>query len=236
MVKAETEPALREFVVATWPDDARRPSHPIFRVETGDPTAVILKIAATEAIELIVMGTQGLGGVRKWLLGSTTERVLRRTPVPVLAVPPAGKEPRVSRILAATDFSEPSITAVKTAAALAQQFSATLSLAHIVEPMTVPPQWHSLVEESDETRVADAGARLKALAEQWCGSQGCETSVSAGRPADLIGSIAEDRGADLIVMGLTGDQGPLAPRPGSIAYRVLGSTTVPVLVVPPSRP
>ena len=39
--------------------------------------------------DLIVMGTQGLGGFRKWLLGSTTERLLRRT-----HVPGAGRTPR----------------------------------------------------------------------------------------------------------------------------------------------
>ena len=48
----------------------------------------------------------------------------------------------------------------------------------------------------------------------------------------MIGSIARDRGMQLIVMGLASDRGVFAPRPGSIAYRVLCSTTVPVLVVP----
>jgi nucleotide-binding universal stress UspA family protein len=57
--------------------------------------------------------------------------------------------------------------------------------------------------------------------------------VSLGRPADSIASIAEEREAGLIVMGLIGDQGALAPRPGSIAYRVLCLAHVPVLVVPP---
>ena len=77
--------------------------------------------------------------------------------------------------------------------------------------------------------------RLKALAEQCCGPQGCEAIVSVGRPADVIGSIATDHRTQLIVMGLSGDQGPFARRPGSIAYRVLCSTAVPVLVVPASH-
>jgi nucleotide-binding universal stress UspA family protein len=45
----------------------------------GNPADVILETAAKERSDLIVMGTHGLGGIRKWLLGSTTERVLRRT-------------------------------------------------------------------------------------------------------------------------------------------------------------
>jgi hypothetical protein len=46
--------------------------------------------------------------------------------------------------------------------------------------------------------------------------------------------MAEQHGAGVVVMGLTGDQGPLATRPGSIAYRVLSHARVPVLVVPPA--
>jgi hypothetical protein len=101
---------------------------------------------------LIVAGTQGLGGMRKWLLGSTTERLLRHTQIPVLAVPPDRSEANVStaggaievgRILAATDFSESSLAAVKYAAQLAGHFSAKLILAHVVEPVIVPAQWRS---------------------------------------------------------------------------------------------
>ena len=57
----------------------------------GEPAAAIFEAATADATDLIVMGTQGLGGFRKWLLGSTTERLLRRTHLPVLAVPLAGE-------------------------------------------------------------------------------------------------------------------------------------------------
>jgi hypothetical protein len=73
-----------------------------------------------------------------------------------------------------------------------------------------------------------------ALAGQICGSRGCDDIVVLGRAADLIGAIARDVGVQLIVMGLASDRGVFAPRPGSIAYRVLCSTSVPVLVVPTS--
>ena len=243
LAKAETEPALREFVAATWPDGTAPSVQPIFRTPIGDPATVILETAAHEAVDLIVMGTQGLGGFRKWLLGSTTERLLRRSHVPVLVVPlseqsdvPAVNAPfAIGHILAATDFSEASVAAVTYAAQLAQRFSATLALTHVVESLTVPPRWRPLAEESDEARIATARDRLKALADESCGAQECEVIAAVGRPADVIGSIANDRRTQLIVMGLSSDQGPFAPRPGSIAYRVLSSTTIPVLVVPASQ-
>jgi nucleotide-binding universal stress UspA family protein len=240
LAKMDTEPALREFVAATWPDGTAPSVQTIFKTPSGDPVTVILETAASEAADLIVMGTQGLGGFRKWLLGSTTERLLRRTHLPVLAVP-LGEESsgqgvnatvEVGRILAATDFSESSVAAVQYALQLAPPSSAGLVLAHAVEPFSAPPEWQPLAEESTERRVAHARDRLKVLAEQCCGPEGCEAIVSVGRTAEVIGAIAEKRRVQLIVLGLNSDQGPLAPRPGSIAYRVMSSATVPVLVVP----
>lgn len=242
--KAETEAALREFVAAAWGDVAP-PVEIILKTANGDAASAILEAAAKEGVGLIVVGTQGLSGVRKLLLGSTTERILRRTPVPVLAVPSAATEssgaaPRrkrfeLERVLAATDFSEPSVRALETAADFAQQFSATLMLVHVVEQLAVPAPWSSVVGESERTRNDEARVRLEELASRVCGSQRCETIVLVGRAADVIASTATERRASLIVMGLTGSEGPLGRRPGSIAYRVLTSTTVPVLVVPASR-
>ena len=240
-VAAETE-VLRQFVAAVVPYDTGPSTQITFRAPVGHPVAsVILDTAHSEAADLIVMGTHGLGGFRKWLLGSTTERLLRRTDVPVLIVPPTGEPPGVrradgklelSRIVAATDFSESSKHAINTAVDIARQFSAKLTLVHVVDPPIVPPQWQPLLEESDEKRIADARTRLDALTDECCDPQACEAIVSVGRPADVIGSLAQDRRAQLIVMGLNSEQGRFAARPGSIAYRVVSSAIMPVLVVP----
>lgn len=240
LARAETEPALREFVAATWSGGAGAPAQTVFKTPIGQPADTILKAATADSADLIVMGTQGLGGFKKWLLGSTTERLLRRTHVPVLAVPRVSESEAVlhhagleiSHILAATDFSESSVTAARIAANLAVQLSASLTLVHVVEPLTVPHEWQALLEESDQNRLGTARTNLKALTAQVCGTPGCDDIVVLGRPAELIGSIARDRGMQLIVMGLASDGGVFAPRPGTIAYRVLCSTTAPVLVVP----
>ena len=54
---------------------------------TGKPALEILQIAERRRADLIVMSTHGLTGPRKWLLGSTTERVLRDTTTAVLVTP-----------------------------------------------------------------------------------------------------------------------------------------------------
>ncbi|WP_255196238.1 universal stress protein [Halorarius litoreus] len=57
-------------------------------VEQGDPPATILDYADREGCDLIVIGARGSRGVRDYLLGSTTERVVRGTTTPVLTITP----------------------------------------------------------------------------------------------------------------------------------------------------
>lgn len=241
LAKAETEPALREFVKAALPETAPWAPQTAFDVRIGDSSEMILQAAAREHVDLIAMGTHGLGGFRKLLLGSTTERVLRRTSTAVLAVPLVKTQPvmldtngprfELGRILMGTDFSEASAAALRWATDLARQLEVPLLLSHVVTPVTVPARWRSYVAEADEERARDARARLETLSRQFKGTIASEAVVSIGRPADSIASIAEERRAGLIVVGLMG-QGAGAPCPGSIAYRVLCLAHVPVLVVP----
>lgn len=60
---------------------------PGIAVVTGEAAEEILAQIAECSADLVVMGTQGLEGARRMVFGSTTERVLRESPVPVLAVP-----------------------------------------------------------------------------------------------------------------------------------------------------
>jgi len=70
-------------------DDVLKGSRPTVATTTGPIADAILKYARTNHIDLIVMGAAGRGAVGKLFLGSTTDRVLRRSPLPVLAVRPA---------------------------------------------------------------------------------------------------------------------------------------------------
>ena len=56
-------------------------------LEEGDPVETILRLAHELAPDILVMGTHGRRGISRLLLGSTTENVLRRSPVPVLVAP-----------------------------------------------------------------------------------------------------------------------------------------------------
>jgi nucleotide-binding universal stress UspA family protein len=242
LVKADTEPALKQFAKAALPESAAWAPETAFHIGVGNAPQLILDAALREHADMIVMGTHGLGGFRKLLLGSTTERVLRHTSTALLAVPPtriqrvipdsSGPRLELTRILLGTDFSNASATALQYAIDIAQQVGVPLVLSHVVTPVVVPPRWQSYVADMDEERTRYAQTRLAALAARLKGSIECETVVSIGRPADSLAALAEERQAGLIVMGLMGEEAPRV-RPGSVAFRVVCLAHVPVLVVPP---
>jgi len=61
----ETEPELREFAAATWSQKTAAALDARFAVQVGPAADAILRTAVTESADLIVIGTHGLGGVRK---------------------------------------------------------------------------------------------------------------------------------------------------------------------------
>jgi len=124
-----------------------------------------------------------------------------------------------------------SVEALKVASEWAREFAAAMTVAHVVEPLAVAAQWQALVADSTQVRVDSARARLRALAEVVCGTP-CEDVVAIGETAEAIAAIAADRRAQMIVLSLGGGGGALPVRPGSIAYRVLRLSPIPVLVVP----
>ena len=75
---------LKRFV-----EDARTTSAVDTVVVHGPIVQQILHQAKTGHADLIVMGTHGLGGFERLVLGSVTEKVLRKADCPVLTVPPA---------------------------------------------------------------------------------------------------------------------------------------------------
>jgi nucleotide-binding universal stress UspA family protein len=63
------------------------------RLETGDPPRVIDEVARELAADVIVMGKVGQRGVRKWLIGSVTRRLIESTRIPVLVIGGSGEAP-----------------------------------------------------------------------------------------------------------------------------------------------
>lgn len=237
---AQTTSALRDFVEATVPAAGARQSRRRLETKVGDAAEAILLSSNDESCDLVVMGTHGLGGVRKFVLGSTTERVLRKTKKAVLAVPKgvapaagADRAPAVhlKRILMATDFREGSSAALQWAIELAGDLAVPIVFAHVAKPVAVPTEFQDLVADLDEQNVVLAEHKLERFAAGVTTVES-ERIVSLGVPEDAIATLVATKDAGLIVMGLTNEPDS-GHGPGSIAYRVLRSAHVAVLVVPP---
>lgn len=86
-LEAQTQAELRALLDRTAAGDT--PAHmPAVSVRVGQPAAEILGQAEESSADVIVMGMRGIGGAQKLLLGSTSAKVLERSKLPVLVVPP----------------------------------------------------------------------------------------------------------------------------------------------------
>jgi universal stress protein E len=256
------DPLLREAaelaLAPDWlPDDSRRElerfvAHTFehrphgfiemrFDVVIGKPAPEILRLANEHGCDLIVMGSHGLTGVRKLFFGSTTERVLRETTVPVLIAPVGDPGPRrleeiaplIRRLLVPVDLTSATERQVQVARGLAEALDVPLLLAHVVEPARLRPAVQRRLPNVDIERRERAERALAELVATIPPRLKPEALVVNGDPAEQIARIAHDRHTGLIVVGLHAS--PLAgPRMGSVTYRVmcLAPGTL-VLALPP---
>ncbi|MGH7541174.1 MAG: universal stress protein [Gemmatimonadota bacterium] len=196
----------------------------------------ILDYAHERGIDLIVMGSHGRRGLRRLLLGSVTEEVLRASGCPVLTVhgPKEGAvSTAVTRILVPVDFSKRSSLAIDYGVELAETYGAKLHLLHVVELPTYPDFYVPVsMSGIDIPAVRQQSAeRLKELALGPAARVDIETSVSVGRTVVEIVDTAESGGYDLIVMPSHGYSGIERALLGSVAEGVLRRAPCPVLIV-----
>jgi nucleotide-binding universal stress UspA family protein len=236
------EDEMRRFVAPA--DEARVPVET--QIRDGQPWREIQAMAEGLPADLVVMGTHGTGGFERLLLGSVTEKVLRRLPCPVLTV--CHEEGQtweapglVRRILCATDLAESSPRTIAYARALALKYDAPVTLLHVVEMATDSP-FAPMLGHMEHARLQTELVRLaweklaKAVSE-GAPSHGpaVEERVSVGRASEEILKIATEQRADLIVMGTQGS-GPLGRMLfGSTAQEVVRHATCPVLTVRPAQ-
>ncbi len=211
-------------------------------VRTGKPSVEILREARASASDLIVMSSRGQTGIRKRFFGSTTERVLRETPVPVLVTPthqPPGPTlddiaGHIYRIVVPVDLTAASERHLRIAAGIATALGVPLLVAHVVEPITISQRVRQQVTGVDALRRSQAEHALDTLVATIPKPVKFETMILSGDPAEEIAKTAETRRANLIIMGLN-SSAVTGPRMGAVTYRVLSLTRRLVLALPPSR-
>ena len=231
---------LEKLIDEVPPPPATRPE---CRVRKGAPHAEIIATCRDEHCDVIVMGTHGRRGLGKMFLGSTLERVLRETTVPVLAIPPRASGLlssvdadclAIQRVLAGVDFSHSSMEAARMAASMARQHGARLSLLHVITPPALRGG-QAVIEEQHESRTMSASHELALVADEFCREHiRATSSVVTGEPEEVIAEQALEEPGTLVVLGLRETGSPVGARPGAIAYRVLSLCRAPMMVVPAS--
>jgi nucleotide-binding universal stress UspA family protein len=111
-------------------------------VTTGHPADELARIARESNMDMVVAATHGGSGVKRFLIGSVTDRLVKTLTCPLLVlhgdaqpdVLPGDKKKLLNRILVGCDFSPDSQLAFQYGLSLAQEFETELLLAHVVRP------------------------------------------------------------------------------------------------------
>ena len=208
------------------------------RVSQGNATSEIVRLAKELPADLLVMGTHGRSGFERLMLGSVTEKVLRKSPCPVLTVPP--RAPAVvpvnglfSRVICAVDFSPASLRALALAQSLAGEAAAGLCVLHVLEPASVFAPVPAAEAKAGATaeRCREARHRIDELiGDDARAFTDVADVIVAGKAYQEILRVASEQRADLIVIGAHGGPRGL-PAFGSTTNHVVRQATCPVLTV-----
>jgi nucleotide-binding universal stress UspA family protein len=192
-------------------------------IDSGSPHAGLLAQADAAGTGIIVMGP-----------GKVADRVVRHARVPVLIARPSPGGP----VVGTTDFSDPSLPALETAAAEARRRRSALHVLHVVDVGIYalagvgemgyagpPSSGADLVSTLREAARRDLQASLERF-----GIDG-EVHATSGRAADTIVSLAAAHRAQLVVVGTHGRTGLARLTLGSTAEQVVERCPCSVLVV-----
>jgi len=211
-------------------------------VTIGHTADEIARIGIEKRVDLVISGTHGRSGIRRFLLGSVTERLMRVVACPLLVI--RGSDGRIEksgfrlkRILVGCDFSPFSGLAVQHAVSLAQEFEAELHLVHVLEWSAyrdVIPTGQDVLEDIRSDVAVQMRGKLEQMvpseARNWCRPV---ISLAAGRPDEELAKYALVNDVDLIAVGVRGRGLVETLFVGSNTDRLLRQSPCPVLSVRP---
>ena len=215
-----------QHLASFWPEN----SH----VRSGQPYRQICDLAREIDADLIVLATRGHTGLKRVLLGSTAERVVRFAACPVLVVRRRQRaELRIRKILVPTDFSHCAMAGLMYGALWAKTFNAKLRLLHVMFPAAPVLIDRVAVNLPGENvgAPADTQLEMEALTQlDFLHGVKCEPTIRIGYAIDTICGETDD--ADLLVISTHGRTGWKHALIGSVAEQVVRYAECPVMVVP----
>ncbi|MDQ2055897.1 universal stress protein [Halobellus sp. H-GB7] len=207
----------------------------VTEVAQGEPYRSIIDYAETQGVNLVVMPTHGRRGLERFLLGSTTERVVRRADVPVLTLSP-NDDARITHpyqdVLVPTDGSDCANQALAIGVDVADAEGAAL---HLLSAIVIPVLGvdvrtdiqMNLLEES-ATELLDEAAKFAVDAGIGSTSKTVEYGPSIHK---VILTYIEEHDIDLVVVGTHGRTGFDRYVLGSVTDYLVRTSPIPVLTV-----
>lgn len=214
-------------------------------VTTGHPSDEISRLVAEHHIDLTVVATHGRSGLKRVVLGSVTERLMRILSCPLLIVrslesdDTAAKQVSLNmkKILVGCDFSPYSELAFQYGLSLAQEFESEVHLVHVIETPAYKGMMKysaSQTEDFDKNLHTQLQEKLALMIPKesfaWCEPK---IVLLAGRPHEEIIKHSVLNHIDLIVLGIRGRNLFEALFTGSTTDRVSRQSPCPVLSVCP---
>lgn len=180
-----------------------------------DPYVEIVDEAVKNKADMIIIGTHGRTGVKRFVMGSVAGNVIGHAPCKVLVIPPGAKI-GYSTILVATDGSTHSDAAVLEAVTIAKRCGSSLIIV-------------SVASSNDEIATAEENVKraLEAADKEGVKKEGI---VLRGKADQAIVEAAGQKEAGLIVMGRHGKTGLMSLVMGSVTEHVLSHGNTAVLV------
>ena len=201
-------------------------------IKIGGVQKAIIDTVKEQQADLVVLGTHGHGRIGRWVLGSTTESVLRKLTIPVLTVRET-HQMNFRRILFATDLSESCVRALDFVLNLADAFQAKVIAAHTVDKRMISAVDDAVRAELHDITAHQVKEKLAMIVTEG-GRRGIEvcTTVAEGVVAEEILKSAEKSNADIIVLA-TAPKGAIERALiGATAERIVREARIPVLSVP----
>jgi nucleotide-binding universal stress UspA family protein len=204
----------------------------------GRPADAILDIAEPVGADLVVVGSRGLGTVKRLLVGSVSLGVVHHAERPVLVV--RGRSWPPSRVVIGEDLSEDARSAARLGTSLGKLLGAETHLVHTYEgmpphPETLPRDDRELYEAMVEKYLGSVEPALEARAKELEDACGVRPSVRLleGESAKALTEVADEGdGTGLLVLGSRGLGTGGRMLLGSVSTMVLMAARGPVLVCP----
>ena len=212
---------------------AARQVHVSTRLVVGSVLDEVRRHAQTEAADLVVVGARGAGFMRRLVLGTTSERLMRRATQPMLVVRHSPHEP-YRRALVATDFSPWSAQALAAARRFAPNAHLVLLHAFQVpfeEKLAFAGVDSATIEHYRRGARAEATRQVHALAQEAGLTFGrWEPCIVEGDASQRIIELEQELDCDLVVIGKHGRSATEDLLLGSTTKHVLAEGTTDVLV------